>query len=103
MPNGLVDDPKVYVSIATDGTVTVICNRSEMGQGEFMGAFPSALSPGVACPGDPRCTDFFGYRDPDGDPFKGDWSGDQFYDIAQWGATLRAEWDLGFATLTSVP
>ena len=33
MPNGLVDDPKVYVSIATDGTVTVICNRSEMGQG----------------------------------------------------------------------
>lgn len=33
MPNGLVDDPKVYVSIASDGTVTVICNRSEMGQG----------------------------------------------------------------------
>jgi iron complex outermembrane recepter protein len=76
--------------------------RSEMGQGEFMGVFPSALSPTVACPGDPRCTDFFGYRDPDGDPFKGDWSGDQFYDIDQWGATLRAQWDLGFATLTSV-
>ncbi|MGE8151061.1 molybdopterin cofactor-binding domain-containing protein [Pseudomonas vancouverensis] len=33
MPNGWVDDPKVYVSIAADGTVTVICNRSEMGQG----------------------------------------------------------------------
>ncbi|MHC8288153.1 xanthine dehydrogenase family protein molybdopterin-binding subunit [Pseudomonas sp. XS1P51] len=33
MPNGWIDDPKVYVSIATDGTVTVICNRSEMGQG----------------------------------------------------------------------
>lgn len=33
MPHGVVDDPKVYVSIATDGTVTVICNRSEMGQG----------------------------------------------------------------------
>jgi isoquinoline 1-oxidoreductase beta subunit len=33
MPNGWVDDPKVYVSIATDGTVTVVCNRSEMGQG----------------------------------------------------------------------
>ncbi len=33
MPHGLIDDPKVYVSIATDGTVTVICNRSEMGQG----------------------------------------------------------------------
>ncbi len=33
MPHGAVDDPKVYVSIATDGSVTVICNRSEMGQG----------------------------------------------------------------------
>ncbi|KRW62148.1 xanthine dehydrogenase family protein molybdopterin-binding subunit [Pseudomonas sp. TTU2014-080ASC] len=33
MPNGVVDDPKVYISIATDGSVTVICNRSEMGQG----------------------------------------------------------------------
>ncbi|VVO18335.1 xanthine dehydrogenase family protein molybdopterin-binding subunit [Pseudomonas fluorescens] len=33
MPNGWIDDPKVYVSIAADGTVTVICNRSEMGQG----------------------------------------------------------------------
>lgn len=33
MPHGAVDDPKVYVSIAGDGSVTVICNRSEMGQG----------------------------------------------------------------------
>ncbi|UMZ13839.1 xanthine dehydrogenase family protein molybdopterin-binding subunit [Pseudomonas sp. MPFS] len=33
MPHGWVDDPKVYVRIDADGTVTVICNRSEMGQG----------------------------------------------------------------------
>jgi isoquinoline 1-oxidoreductase beta subunit len=33
MPHGSVDDPKVYLSIAADGTVTVVCNRSEMGQG----------------------------------------------------------------------
>lgn len=33
MPHGVVDDPKVYISIASDGSVTVICNRSEMGQG----------------------------------------------------------------------
>ncbi|MBV7573676.1 xanthine dehydrogenase family protein molybdopterin-binding subunit [Pseudomonas sp. PDM32] len=33
MPHGWVDDPKVYVSITADGTVTVTCNRSEMGQG----------------------------------------------------------------------
>ncbi|MGC5700396.1 xanthine dehydrogenase family protein molybdopterin-binding subunit [Pseudomonas sp. NFXW11] len=33
MPHGWVDDPKVYLSIDADGSVTVICNRSEMGQG----------------------------------------------------------------------
>ena len=33
MPHGWVDDPKVYVSIDADGSVTVVCNRSEMGQG----------------------------------------------------------------------
>lgn len=33
MPNGVIDDPKVYISIAADGRVTVVCNRSEMGQG----------------------------------------------------------------------
>lgn len=76
--------------------------RSEMGQGEFFGLLPSPLSPGVACPGDARCTDFFGYRDPDGDPFTGDWSGDHFYNIDQFGAALKFDYDLGWATLTSV-
>jgi isoquinoline 1-oxidoreductase beta subunit len=33
MANGLVDDPKVFVSIAPDGTVSVVCHRAEMGQG----------------------------------------------------------------------
>ena len=33
MPGGLVDDPLVFVSIGADGIVTVICHRSEMGQG----------------------------------------------------------------------
>jgi isoquinoline 1-oxidoreductase beta subunit len=33
MPGGLVDDPLVFVSIAEDGIVTVVCHRSEMGQG----------------------------------------------------------------------
>ena len=33
MPNGWVDNPLVFVSIAEDGTVTVVCHRSEMGQG----------------------------------------------------------------------
>ena len=33
MPHGTVDDPLVFVSIAEDGTVTVVVHRSEMGQG----------------------------------------------------------------------
>jgi isoquinoline 1-oxidoreductase subunit beta len=33
MPHGWVDNPLVFVAIATDGTVTIICHRSEMGQG----------------------------------------------------------------------
>lgn len=33
MPHGWVDDPLVFVSIAEDGTVTIVAHRSEMGQG----------------------------------------------------------------------
>ena len=33
MPGGLVDDPLVFVSVAADGTVTVVCHRAEVGQG----------------------------------------------------------------------
>ena len=33
MPHGWVDNPLVFVAIAADGAVTIICHRSEMGQG----------------------------------------------------------------------
>lgn len=33
MPGGVVDDPLVFVSLATDGTVTIIAHRAEMGTG----------------------------------------------------------------------
>jgi isoquinoline 1-oxidoreductase beta subunit len=33
MPNGLVDDPMVFVSIDADGTVHLVAHRSEMGTG----------------------------------------------------------------------
>ncbi|UDF35292.1 UNVERIFIED_ORG: xanthine dehydrogenase family protein molybdopterin-binding subunit [Shinella sp. XGS7] len=33
MPGGLVDNPLVFVSVDPDGTVRIVCHRSEMGQG----------------------------------------------------------------------
>lgn len=33
MPGGWVDDPNVFIQIASDGVVTIVNNRSEMGQG----------------------------------------------------------------------
>jgi len=33
MPGGVVDDPLLFVSIGTDGMVTIVAHRSEMGQG----------------------------------------------------------------------
>jgi isoquinoline 1-oxidoreductase beta subunit len=33
MPGGWVDDPNVFIHIDSDGTVTIVNNRSEMGQG----------------------------------------------------------------------
>ncbi len=33
MPNGIVTDPLVFVSIDSDGTVTIVAHRSEMGTG----------------------------------------------------------------------
>jgi iron complex outermembrane receptor protein len=73
--------------------------RSDLGQPAFFGALPA---PGATCPGSPACSDFFGYRDTDNDPFRGAWSIDPFYDYNQLNLTGRIEVDLGFATLTSV-
>ena len=33
MPNGWTDDPLVFVAIGEDGIVSIVCHRSEMGQG----------------------------------------------------------------------
>jgi isoquinoline 1-oxidoreductase beta subunit len=33
MPHGTVDDPRVFVAIGDDGSVTITCHRAEMGQG----------------------------------------------------------------------
>ncbi len=74
--------------------------RSELGSPEFFGAIPTPTE--TNCPGSPGCSDFFGYTDTDGDPFRGSWSVDPEYNYDQVGATLRVDADLGFADLTSV-
>jgi isoquinoline 1-oxidoreductase subunit beta len=33
MPGGTVDDPHIFVAIDLDGTASIVCHRSEMGQG----------------------------------------------------------------------
>lgn len=33
MPHGWVDNPLIFIAIAEDGQVTIVCHRSEMGQG----------------------------------------------------------------------
>ncbi|WP_273240166.1 MULTISPECIES: TonB-dependent receptor [Hyphomonas] len=74
--------------------------RSELGSPEFFGALPTATE--TACPGATGCSDFFGYTDTDGDPYRGAWSVDPEYNYDQFGATARIEADLGPVTLTSV-
>lgn len=75
-------------------------SRSELGSPEFYGALPTATE--TNCPGLPGCSNFFGYADTNGDPYRGAWSTDPEYNFDQVGATARVEADLGFATLTSV-
>ena len=72
MPGGLKDDPRVFLSIAEDGTVTMLCNRAEMGQGvrtSFAMVVADELEADFArfkvlqAPGD---EDRFGSQDTDG-------------------------------------
>ena len=82
-------------------------SRSEMGQGEFFGTI-NPLTGGLCAPvlaghiDNGQCTDFFGYTDTDGDPFRGDWARDAFYDIDSWDGTLRIEAELGAVKVRSI-
>jgi iron complex outermembrane receptor protein len=82
-------------------------SRSEMGQPEFFGTVDPNTG-GTCAPilaghiDNTQCTDFLGYTDTDGDPFKGDWARQGVYDIDNTAVTLTMNADLGAATLTSV-
>jgi iron complex outermembrane receptor protein len=78
-----------------------------MGQPEFFGTV-NPLTGGTCAPilaghiDNTQCTDFLGYTDTDGDPFKGDWAREGVYDIDNTAVTLTMNAALGGATLTSV-
>jgi iron complex outermembrane recepter protein len=87
--------PDLQVDLKLEG----LRQRSELGQPE---AFGTLCTPGSQ-PVDPQnCSDALGYRDTDGDPYRGDWRGDFPYRIDQWSATATVDWSLDWATLTSV-
>jgi isoquinoline 1-oxidoreductase subunit beta len=73
MPNGLVSNPKVFISIGGDGTVSIVAARAEMGNGAARTALPMMLADEleadwnrvriVQSPGDERT---YGNQDTDG-------------------------------------
>jgi isoquinoline 1-oxidoreductase subunit beta len=73
MPHGVVTDPHVFVSIAKDGTVTIIAARAEMGSGAARTSLPMIIADEleadwgrvkvVQSPGD---EEKFGNQDTDG-------------------------------------
>ncbi len=73
MPNGVVSDPKIFVSIAPDGTVTIVAARAEMGTGAARTTLPMMIADEleadwarvkiVQAPGDEKT---YGNQDTDG-------------------------------------
>jgi isoquinoline 1-oxidoreductase subunit beta len=73
MPNGVVSNPKVFVTIGGDGTVSIVAARAEMGTGAARTALPMMLADEleadwarvrvVQSPGDERT---YGNQDTDG-------------------------------------
>jgi isoquinoline 1-oxidoreductase beta subunit len=73
MPNGVVSDPKLFVAIAPDGTVTIVAARAEMGTGAARTTLPMMIADEldadwtrvkiVQAPGDEKV---YGNQDTDG-------------------------------------
>ena len=73
IPNGVVSDPKIFVAIASDGTVTIVAARAEMGTGAARTVLPMIVADEleadwarvrvVQAPGDERT---YGNQDTDG-------------------------------------
>lgn len=93
MPNGVVNNPKVFVSIAGDGTVSIVAARAEMGNGAARTALPMMIADEleadwarvrvVQSPGDERT---YGNQDTDGSRSVRHW----IQPMRQCGAAARA-------------
>src|SRR5262245_20988271 len=93
MPNGAVNNPKVFISIAGDGTVSIVAARAEMGNGAARTALPMMLADEleadwakvrvVQSPGDEHT---YGNQDTDGSRSVRHW----IQPMRQCGAAMRA-------------
>lgn len=75
--------------------------RSELGGTEFFGLLPQTETQ-QNCPGAPNCSNFFGYFDPNRNPFVGSWSTNPEYNFDQFNTTLSLRWDIGDVSITSI-
>ena len=92
MPNGVVNNPKVFISIGGDGTVSIVAARAEMGNGAARTALPMMLADEleadwakvrvVQSPGDERT---YGNQDTDGSRSVRHW----IQPMRQCGAAMR--------------
>jgi isoquinoline 1-oxidoreductase beta subunit len=93
MPNGVVNNPKVFISIAGDGTVSIVAARAEMGNGAARTGLPMMVADEleadwakvrvVQSPGDERT---YGNQDTDGSRSVRHW----IQPMRQCGAAARA-------------
>jgi isoquinoline 1-oxidoreductase beta subunit len=105
MPHGIQDSPKTFVSIAPDGIVSIVVNRSEMGQG-VRTSLPKVLADEleadwrrvrvVQAPGD---EEKFGNQDTDGSRSMRHW----FEPMRRCGASARMMLEQAAANQWNVP
>ncbi len=105
MPHGIQDSPLTFVMIAPDGTVSIVVNRSEMGQG-VRTSLPKVLADEleadfkrvkvVQAPGD---EEKYGNQDTDGSRSMRHW----FMPMRRCGAAARAMLELAAAQAWGVP
>jgi isoquinoline 1-oxidoreductase beta subunit len=105
MPHGIQDSPRTFVAIAPDGTVSIVVNRSEMGQG-VRTSLPKVLADEleadwakvkvVQAPGDEET---YGNQDTDGSRSMRHW----FMPMRRCGAAARTMLELAAAQAWGVP